>query len=253
VLGLFLLTAATPLVAGQGEADEAREILGRFVEDFRNDPYAEGLEMSFGVTVREIGEWHVEIRGAGSVVLEDGPVPVPAIFFITDMETLGKIDRGEMGIMTSMGRAHLSDRTPMDFGLANGFELTPEFLADVMPFIFHFWTRGTPETVRFGDLEQARVVHGAYATPFYYDKGLRTGYYRLEKGQHINAEEDQQVNPFPTLIVLIGGAMEARIGGAEMTLDVKQAMLIPTGVAHEFWNLHDTPAEFIIVMFGEGA
>ena len=47
--------------------------------------------------------------------------------------------------------------------------------------------------------------------------------------------------------------MESRIDGEQMTLEGKQAVLVPTGVTHEFWNTHDTPAEFIIIMFGDGA
>lgn len=239
--------------AAQSDAGEARGILEGFIEDFSDDPYAKEFEKTFGITVRDVGEWYVEIRGSESIVLKDGAVPVPAMFFITDMETLRLIDRGEMGIMTSMGRERLSDQTPMNFGLANGYQYTPQFMAEVMPFIFHFWTKGQPEIVRFGDLDQARLVHGAYATPFYYEEGLRSGYYRLEKGQHINADEEMQANPFPSLFILIGGAMESRIGGKELTLVGKQAMLVPAGVPHEFWNLGDTPAEFIIIMFGEGA
>jgi len=30
-------------------------------------------------------------------------------------------------------------------------------------------------------------------------------------------------------------------------------MFVPPGVTHEFWNPHETPAEMIILMFGEGA
>jgi mannose-6-phosphate isomerase-like protein (cupin superfamily) len=88
---------------------------------------------------------------------------------------------------------------------------------------------------------------------FYYEQGFRSGYYRLENGQHINADEAMQANPFPTLIILIGGTMESRIGGEAMTLEGKQAILVPAGVPHEFWNSNDTPAEFIIIMFGDGA
>jgi mannose-6-phosphate isomerase-like protein (cupin superfamily) len=231
----------------------AEFVLQGFVDDFRQDPFAEQTDATFGVKIRDIGEWYVEIKGSGHVVLKRGAVPVPAPFFITDMATLGRIERSELSILTSMGRANMSDKTPMDFGFANGFQLTPDTLAELLPLTFHFWTKGQPEIVEFGDLDQARVVHGAYATVFYYEKGLRTGYYRLEKGQHINADEEMQANPFPSLFILIGGAMESRIGGEAMTIEGRQAILVPAGVSHEFWNTSETPAEFIIVMFGDGA
>jgi mannose-6-phosphate isomerase-like protein (cupin superfamily) len=47
--------------------------------------------------------------------------------------------------------------------------------------------------------------------------------------------------------------MESRIGGKDISLKGKQTILVPAGVTHEFWNPNETPAEFIIVMFGEGA
>lgn len=65
--------------------------------------------------------------------------------------------------------------------------------------------------------------------------------------------EELQANPFPSLFILIGGSMESRIGGKEMTLEGKQAILVPAGVPHEFWNNQEAPAEFILIMFGEGA
>jgi hypothetical protein len=30
-------------------------------------------------------------------------------------------------------------------------------------------------------------------------------------------------------------------------------LFVPAGVAHEFWNPYDEPAEGIMLMFGEGA
>lgn len=249
------LFATTPIVAAEQDdtGAMAQSILQDFVDDFRNDPFAEGVEATFGITIENVGEWYVDINGAQRVVLEHGAVPVPAPFFITDMDTLGRIHRGELSIMTSLGRERMSDETPMDFGVANGFQLTPEVLSELLPLTFHFWTRGQPEIVKFGHLEQARIIHGAYATVFYYQEGLRSGYYRLEKGQHINAEDELQTNPFPSLFILISGAMQSRIGGRLVTLEGTQAILVPAGVPHEFWNTEETPAEFIIIMFGDGA
>jgi hypothetical protein len=253
VAGVVLLSLVGASAETSHDRSKAESILQDFVEDFQKDPFAEGLSTTFGITIRDVGEWHVTIDGSQVVILEEGAVPVAAPFFISDLETLGRIDRGELGIMTAMGREYMSDKTPMDFGFANNYQLTPDTLAELLPLTFHFWTKGQPEIVKFGELDQARVVHGAYATVFYYEQGFRSGYYRLENGQHINADEAMQANPFPTLIILIGGTMESRIGGEAMTLEGKQAILVPAGVPHEFWNSNDTPAEFIIIMFGDGA
>ena len=256
---VFLMVACLGVGLGLTSAETrddkavATSVLQGFVDDFREDPFAAGVERTFGITIKQVGEWYVEVKGSKGVTLKEGAVPVPAPFFITDMATLGRIERGEIGIMTSMGRERMSDDTPMNFGFANDFELTPESLAQLLPLTFHFWTKGQPEIVHFGEVDQARLIHGAYATIFYYEKGLRSGYYRLEKGQHINADEELQANPFPSLFILIGGAMESRIGGEVMTIEGKQAILVPAGVPHEFWNTSDIPAEFILIMFGDGA
>jgi mannose-6-phosphate isomerase-like protein (cupin superfamily) len=252
--GLLCLVLGAGLVSSDNheKSVEAERMLQGFVDDYRNDPSAEGVEASFGITIRDVGEWHVEAKGA-ETELKQGAVPVAAPFFITDMETLGRIDRGELSIMTSMGRERMSDQTPMNFGFANGFQLTMESMAELLPLTFHFWTKGQPEIVKFGELDQARVVHGAWATVMYYQQGFRSSYYRIDKGQHINAEEEMQANPFPSLFILIGGVMDCRIGGKEMTLEGKQAILVPAGVPHEFWNTHEVPVEMILIMFGEGA
>jgi hypothetical protein len=245
---LILVTPATATVEL-----EAQEMLQGLVEDFRIDPYAKDLETTFGIYIKDVGKWYLEINGQDSMKLIQGALVVPAPYYITDMETLRRIYNGDLSIMTAMGRAKMSDPAPMDFGLAEGYQLTAETLAILMPLTFHFWTQGQPEIVHFGELEQARLVHGAYATVFFYQAGLRTGYYRLEKDQHINADESDQVNPFPTLFIFIDGELECRIGGREISVKTRQTMLVPAGVSHEFWNPFETPAELIIIMFGEGA
>jgi mannose-6-phosphate isomerase-like protein (cupin superfamily) len=247
------LALAAPAAIAQEEASEAQSILQGLVEDFMEDPFSKDFELTVGVQIKDVGEWYLEIAGSKAIKLKPGPLTVPAPYYITDMETLRRIDSGELGILTAMGRAKMTDPAPVDFGFANDYELTPDAMATLMPFTFHFWTKGQPEIVSFGELDQARVVHGAYATLFYYEKGLRSGYYRVEKDQHINADPTDQVNPFPTLFIFIGGALDSRIGGKEISIEGKQTILVPAGVAHEFWNPNDEPAEFIIIMFGEGA
>jgi hypothetical protein len=251
VLLLFSFILVAPTAATLEE--EAQTILLGLVEDFREDSFAAGLELTIGVQIKQVGEWHLEISGSKSITLKKGALTVPAPFYITDMKTLKRINQGELSIMTAMGRAKMSDPAPMDFGFAKGYQLTPDAMATLMPFTFHFWTKGQPEIVQFGELDQARVVHGAYATVFYYQAGLRTGYYRLEKDQHINADESDQVNPFLSLFIFIGGDLECRIDGKKISVKGKQTMLVPAGVSHEFWNPYEAPAEFIIIMFGEGA
>jgi hypothetical protein len=252
-VALLLCGTMAPAPAGASLEAEAHTLLQEFAADFRQDQFATELEITFGVTIAEVGAWHLEIAGADTVRLRRGPLPVPGFSYVTDLPTLRRIAAGELNAMTAMGRARMADPAPLDFRLTGGYELTSAAMATFLPLTFHFWNKGRPETVRFGDLDQARLIHGAHATLFYYEPGLRTGYYRLEKGQHINAGASEQVNPFPSLFVFIGGSLDCRIGGEELRVESRQTMFVPAGVPHEFWNPSGQPAEFIIIMFGEGA
>jgi len=82
---------------------------------------------------------------------------------------------------------------------------------------------------------------------------LDQAWYQIKEGQHINSSVEDQTNPFPTLVIFIKGEAEARIGGKYLKLKAGESALIPKDVTHEFWNNNEESAEFIIVMFGEGA
>ena len=253
-LGLIQILPATP------PADRsAGEILKSFVEDFRSDPAA-SAPIVFGITVRDASErdWHVVVAGRKdasgrfAVELKNGLPPKPAAVYTVDMATLGKIDRSEMNALTAMGKARSSDPAPMDITLMPGFEPTEDFFTVFIPFTFHFWTRGFPETVRFG-ASAGREVHGATMVVLYYQKGLRSAWGRIAKGQRVNADPKDQVNPFPTMFICLKGRAMAKVGGVEKTLEAGQMVFVPAGTAHEAWNPYDEPAEFIVLMFGEGA
>ncbi|MDZ7860913.1 MAG: cupin domain-containing protein [Candidatus Krumholzibacteriota bacterium] len=244
---LFILPATAAL--GSGPDD----ILNRYVKDFRRDVASEGLELSFGVKIKGLGIWTVQLGGEGEAFLKKGEPPEPSFLYLTDMETLRKMDREELGVITAMGRASASDPAPMDFEMMPGYSPPGDFMDFFTPFTFHFWTRGFPEMIKFGDKKNTRVVHGANVTAFYYQKGFRSAWYQIEKGQHINQRPEDQTNPFPTLLVFTSGEAEARIGDRYMKIKEGTSVMIPAGVAHEFWNNRDEDAEFIILMFGEGA
>lgn len=231
----------------------AEEVLRFFVTDYQKDPRSRDQSLTFGIKVRNCGEWHVTIDGHHPVRLDPGPPDTPAFFYQTDHPTLLRIHRGKISALTAMGRASMNDPAPLDFGFMDGYRPPPDFPGWFAAFTFHFWTRGLPEIVDFGPSTLSRLVHGAEAKILYYRKGLRTSWYRLSRGQHINRDPEDQTNPFPTLIIMIRGTMNARIGGESLTLCRNQCVHIPSGVSHEFTNPREEPAEFIIVMFGEGA
>lgn len=84
--------------------------------------------------------------------------------------------------------------------------------------------------------DHARIVHGGYAIPIVYDEGLRTGWYRVEKGMIINEKEEQQTNPFPTLVIAIKGKGQAKIGDREYSFEDGDAYYIDKNVYHS--SLH---------------
>lgn len=237
----------------------AEEILRSYVEDFRSDPAA-AEPISFGIRIRDDGggEWQVAVGGKKE---GDGGYPVelraglpsnPSSIYTLDLATLRKIDSGEINALTSMCRARASDPAPMDIEFMDRFQPEADFFTRFIPLTFHFWTRGRPETVNFGK-HHSREVHGANMVVFYYQKGLRSAWAQIEKGQHVNRDPKDQANPFPTMIIGIRGKAVAKIGGREVILQAGQMAFIPAGVSHEAWNPYDEPAEVILLMFGEGA
>ncbi len=236
------------------QSQSVEDILQEYVESFRNDPVAKNDKITFGVHVADEGDWHVVVDGEGGVELKMGLSLTPAIYYTTDLSTLKKVHAGELAALTCMGKASSSDFAPMDIEVMEGF-VPPDdtFFDRIIPFTFHFWNRGFPEMVKFGDKKYSRVVHGGNAIVFYYQKGLRSAWYQIEKGQHINEDVADQVNPFPTLLIFTKGVVEARIGGEYFQIEANNSLFIPPGVSHEFWNNSDLPVEAIIIMFGDGA
>lgn len=49
------------------------------------------------------------------------------------------------------------------------------------------------------------------------------------------------------------GTARARLGGRQMALEDNQAIFVPAGMTHEFWNPGEERATLILIMFGENA
>jgi hypothetical protein len=259
VVSISLLSALLFASSQQIQVRSAEEIIRSYVEDFQAD-HAAAEPIAFGIRIKDEtkAEWQVAVLGkkeeAGSyqVELRKGLPSNPSFIYTLDLTTLRKIDNGEINALTAMGRARMSDPTPMDVEFMPGFQPDPSFLARFLPFTFHFWTRAFPETVPFGK-KHSREVHGANMVIFYYQKGLRSAWGQIDKGQHVNKDPKDQTNPFPTMVIGIWGKAVAKIGGKEVMLQAGQMAFIPAGVSHEAWNPYDEPAEIILLMFGEGA
>lgn len=235
--------------------ESVEQLLLRWVLDYAKDPSLRTVV--FGIEVD--GRWwtvstHVPTAKAHGVAdLAAAKPPAPTFYFTLNEETLGKLYRGELNALTAMAKARSSDPAPMDIEVMEGFTPDEDFLQTALSVAFHFWTRDQPERIPYGG-EYTRSVHGAQASVFYYQPGFRSAYVQILPGQHANEKPEDQVNPFPSLFIVIdGGTAQARIGGETFDLRGREAILIPPDTAHEFWNHGDLPAEGFLLMFGEGA
>lgn len=256
IAGLFF-PALVSLQAAEDNLLDTEAILKEFIADYAENDRLPEAPLVFGmhITGPDESRWTIAIDADRSppVTLSGGLPDVPAFVCVTDRDTLNKIYRGEINALTAAGRARMSDKAPLDFEFIHGFQPDPAFLSEVMlPLGFHFFTRGKPEIIFFGE-DHSRFVHGGNAVIFYYQQGLRTGWYQVKKGMKINADLDDAVNPFPTLFVFTKGKGQGRLGEKTIPLQEGMSVFVPPGMIHQFWTEEDDGLEFIIIMFGEGA
>ena len=249
---VFLLCLWNSVAAA---SDPTETILKRFTDDFAKDALLK-KEYVFGIRVdQEMYAVHAQPGqkdGPGRVELRKGNPGKPTFYFKLNRATLEKLDRGEWNGLTAQAKAFESDAAPMDADTMEGYTPDKNFLRDYLDLSFHFWARGNPEVVVYGN-QNTRFTHGADVTVFYYQPGLRTAWASLKKGMHANEDPKSQTNPFPSLIIFTRGAGMARIGGRELEVTEGQAMVVPSGITHEFWNPNEAPLEIVLIMFGEGA
>lgn len=237
------------------EGATAREILKRYAEAWRGKEEMElhgPTVLAFWVEGEGGGEYHITLSPDGPGHLGEGALVDYAFGFATDMETLRRLDRGEWNALTAMGQARGTDPIPLVPRTPEEFEWTPEDRAYFLPLLFHFWNREWPERVLFGE-GTTREVHGGNAVVLYYAGGLRSAWYQVKPGMHINADPANQTNEFDTLVICTRGAVMSKLGGVERLLSEGEAVFVPAGRTHEFWAEEGQYGEFVIVMFGEGA
>ncbi len=244
-----------PGMTVENEQDTAKLILQRYADAWRGKQemtLREETVLAFWVSGEMGGEYHIILPLEGPARLLEGTPASYTFGFETDIETLRRLDRGEWNALTAMGQARGTDPIPLVPKTPQGFEWTPENRGYFIPLLFHFWNRDWPERVLFGE-GRTRMVHGGNTTVLYYDEGLRSAWYQVKAGMHINADPADQTNEFHTLVIMSRGAIMCRLGGIERVLREGEAVLIPAGTRHEFWAEPDQYGECIILMFGEGA
>lgn len=234
----------------------AVEIFESYVADFRHDRYA-SEPVLFGIEIPEHGAWRVQVTGDSTetgweVILQDGLPDHPTFTYRIEWETLQGIDQGIINALTAQGKAFSGDYTPMSIRMINGYEPTAEEYAAINPFSFHFWTRGFPEIIPFGE-STTRRAHGSNFTVFYYQKGIRTAWYRVLPREKVRHDPREQAMPFPMLIVAIMGTTEGTVDGKRVSLSEGNTIFIPPYIQHKWWNETEQATEAILIMFGEGA
>lgn len=248
-----LAALASPAYAA-GTSDLS--ILKSYAADFEKDPSLT-KPVVFGVRVGEVF-YTVDARPAGDgaparVSVAKGAPRTPTFFFTVESgDYLAKVAGGDFNALTSMAKAFSTDYAPMDIDAMDGYQPADDFGDWVVPFAFHFWTKGLPEIVPFAP-EKTRFTHGANAGVFYYQPGLRSGWFDIRPGQHVNENENSRTNPFPSMFIMTGGEVTAIIGGERRLFKAGEMMFVPPDVSHEFLNEGDKPAQGFLFMFGDGA
>ena len=133
------------LAAGYAFSAEPGRLLQDFVDDYRNDPGATTLPFAFDVTVSGEGTWTVSSEGGGDVILRSGAAEQDGLHVILEPAMLEAIHAGRIGVLAAAGKARSSDYAPFDFKIGPDPALPDILLADLVPFMTHFWTRGYPE------------------------------------------------------------------------------------------------------------
>ena len=246
-----------------GEADSgettsitAVDIIQSYVADYRNDQFAADA-ITFGIEVPDQGKWTVEVSGnktdsGWEVELKDGLPETPTFIYNIEYETLLGIYEGKINALTAQGKAFAGDYTPMSVKQMEGYEPTMEEYGKINKFSFHFWTKGFPEIIPFGE-GMTRRAHGSNFVVFYYEPGLRTAWYRVLPEEKVRHDPREQVMPFPMLIVATKGTTEGEVAGKRVSLSEGNTIFIPPFSSHKWWNETDEATEAILIMFGDGA
>ncbi|KPK68856.1 hypothetical protein AMJ87_11310 [candidate division WOR_3 bacterium SM23_60] len=226
-----------------------KEILETFTRSYV-EKTRELTETSFGFLIDEHEWWTISIHSDRSFQIRQEKPTEPTFYFTASSTTLKDIVSGNMRAPTAMAKARASDRVPMDVAFMEGYELNEAF--DVREFVFRYFSVNKIEKIMLGK-QFARIVHGGYAIPLVYARGLRTAWYRIEKDMIINEDPQDQTNPFPTLVIATKGTGYAQIDGRTVSFSEGEAYYIPEHVAHMFWTDSDECLEFIIIMYGGSA
>ena len=249
----------TAISVGQTDLKkEVEQILTSYVEDYKTDRHAIEKRV-VGIRVPEVeGEWTITATGKEigdkkwEVNLTEGLPELPTYVYRAEVSALRAIYTGKMNALTAQAKAFSTDYAPLDTEEINGFQPTEEEDGALNAFSFHFWTKGFPEVIPFRP-NATRRAHGAGVTIFYYEKGLRTGWFNMLPGERVREDAREQAMPFPMMGVMIKGTAKGIVDGEPITVSEGTTVFIPANVHHKWWNESEENVELILIMFGEGA
>ncbi|MGE3395970.1 MAG: hypothetical protein AB7H79_03600, partial [Sphingomonas sp.] len=195
--------------------------LNRLATDYAQDPFL--IDVTFGVEV-DGNVWTVDATPGsnsqpGTVTVTRGSPTVPTWVDGMSGATFRNIVERRISALTASVRASRAEVTLMNPRMVNGMshDAVDESGHD-RSVLAHFWTTGQPEMVPFG-LEGSKEAHGAQASVLHYDNQLRSAWFGILPGQHVNRNPADQANPFPSMyIIQRAGSARARIGGREVQL-----------------------------------
>lgn len=244
-----------PPISINNSCDSAEVILQRYVKAWRGTQemdLKEEITVAFWINGEKGGNFHIVINPEGKAELLKGIPDKYTFGYETDIETLRKLDRQEINSHTAIGAEKSGDPIPLGQKFPNDLKWTWEFETFYRRFHFHFWNREFPEVIRFGK-GTTRRLHGADSTLFYYEPGIRSGWFKLEPNSHVNPNPDDQTNPFSSMFIITRGSVNSKLGGVKRVLREGEAVFVPKGMTHEFWTDKNQYAEGVLLMFGDGS
>jgi mannose-6-phosphate isomerase-like protein (cupin superfamily) len=258
VMGLVLFTPQVVVESVQSPSnvlDSASAILQRYGDAWRGGQemaLERDFVMAFWIRGELGGDYHLVLSPEPGADVREGVLELYDVGFELDIELLRRLDRGEINALTAMGQARGGDPIPLVPRMGPLLEATPDAGLQFRRLAFHFWTRGWPEIVPFGE-RATRLVHGGNAAVLLYDREFRSAWFQLKPGMHVNADPEDQTNEFPQLVIITRGRIKGRFDGQERVLVEGEAILIPAGMRHEFWADNEEYGEAVWIAFGEGA
>jgi hypothetical protein len=192
--------------------------------------------------------WHV-VSDGGKLDYGLGEVPDADTTLKLTAATLMRLHQGQWSGLGAAGRAHIRDSAPLDFSIPAGVHPL-EAMRRGYFFVTHFFSVDVPTRIPFGE-GHTRKVHGGHAAPLFYDRGIRSAYYRLEHGDVLN--EDGAKDPMHQGFIVIGGSGTATIGEHRFSVRAGQAIYIPAHTIHMLAPDGPAALELIWLAWGEKA